>query len=120
MDLEAPIRIVPVIDPIQHAEKSIRGNCQVDSLFLSALLLQVSKNPSHTLCVLLLLVGHVLIPVARQRLTLVRQNFHLGHIRCKEGEMVLDEDAQSFYWFVNVVQAFFKPLENATKTVILN
>src|SRR5258708_3859386 len=60
------------------------------------------------------------VQVARERLSLMRQDFHLSHVRGKERKMIVDKDAQLFKRVIDPTGAPLKPLKHAAKTMVLD
>jgi hypothetical protein len=50
----------------------------------------------------------------------MRKHFHLGHIRSKESQVVVDEDAKFFFGVDFAGESCFETFDDASEAVVLD
>ena len=100
------LRLVPLVDPIDHAEKSEGGSAWADAGFGSAGALYIGDQVFHKVNVVLLSSVDALAESRRQRMILVQHDSDFAIARAQDYfDMKTDECAEPFFGIRNATSA---------------
>src|SRR6058998_109231 len=84
-------RVVPVVDPVHHAEQHVGGGAPIHRRLVRRHVLEQALQEVH---IAPLDGAHFALALTREGVRLVGQDLHLGHVRGEKGDVVADERVQ--------------------------
>src|SRR3989440_2761315 len=109
--VDFPRGVVPVVDPVHHAEEDVGGGVPIDRALIRRGLLEHRLEQVH---VAPLDHSHA----ARGRL--MREHLHFGHVLREKGDVVPDERLESLERVAGRGDGLLRPLQDPRKTALLN
>src|SRR4029079_15033235 len=118
-DIKILARVIPVIDPVHHAEEQEGRHPQINPFdFVSRR--DFIKYVSHYVNVLPLLAVDLLEEVPADRVRLVREDLHFIHVVYKIVEVILDQELEPVNRVVHTRKEPSAILQKRAEAIVLN